>query len=1393
MSSFGGTVKLTGESEYQKALRGITDNLKVLTSEMKIVTSQYDRNDKSTSNLSQQNTVLNKKIEEQKQKVEILKNALRDAEQETGKNSSTSQKWRVELNNAQAELNKLQKSVSDNEKAMDDFGEETEESGKSVSRLGELIKANLISDAIKVGIKGLATAVKGVATAFVDLGKQAIASYGEYEQLVGGVETLFGAGGKSIEEYAKSVGKTVDEVKTEYDNLMKSQQAVLDNASNAWMSSGLSVNQYMETVTSFSASLLQSLEGDTVKSAEIANMAIIDMSDNANKMGTSMESIQNAYQAFAKGNWTLLDNLKLGYGGTAREMARLVNESGILGDALIDLDDKQNLNVALQEVGYARIIEAIHKVQTEIGITGTTAEEANRTITGSTSAMKSAWANLVTGIADDNANFERLVDNLVVSIVGEGGEGGVLSNILPRIKTALDGIVKMVTSLTTDLLPEIMKIGVDLILNLATSISENLPTLLESARTILDTLINGIVELLPTLVPIAVQILSTLVSGLVSILPELLSVGGSFIDTITAGLQDNLPTFISKGLDLIEGLADFLTKNVPILIEKGMELLRGLVKGLMEALPELISRVPEIISKFANVINDNAPTIIQGGISMLTDLVKGIISAIPTLVANIPKIIKALLDVWEAFNWVNLGKNAIEFVSNGIKGMLGFAKNSMKSITDGATSMIKDLPQNLWNIGKNAISNLGNAISSLKTWVVNSIKTVGTNMLNSIKSVLSWDNIKTIGKNLIEGLWNGISDMSGWIINKLYGFGESVLSGIKDFFGIKSPSKKTAEIGGYLGEGLAVGLTSSEKKVLNTVQKQCKAIEDAMLLSVQSGAFETAGKNAVANFSSAVEKEGKTAVESVTKMVNNTVNSMTEQLTDEINAKKKNYKKTLDSMIEELTNEYNAKKKKYKELGDDSMVEQLTKEFNAEKKKYKESIDSMLEQLSKELKKKKTEYKELGKDLIESFSKGIDEQVNNVIAKESAKVGMTLSEKIGVGFAESERDLLYVITRGCETLEKDLLKSVKKGNFEEAGKTAIDKFTSAIESKETSLKESITNLVNSAVTQMTKANDSKKSEYEKLGKGIIESFTSGIEAETEKAVTSVESAISKITQTAQDKLDEVKSKQSSFQSLLQVVDGDLFDYEDKTGEVVLTNLKKGNKELKEYGKDLEILKGLVSQDLLDEIVSIDEQGDAAKYAEKLLSMSDKELKAYDKAYSERIKLSKSISKRFYSNQVDEINKEFTENVAKEMEKLTKKMKTIGQDAVKGFTKGIKSKSTDLEKSLKEFSKSIIKQIKKEFKINSPSKVMSDEVGKNLALGVGEGFSSTMADVSADMNSAIPREYDFGTNTRANYNSASNYNMMLSAFKQALTEVKVVMNNREMGNFVTDTIERAVFA
>lgn len=591
--SFGGSVKLTGESEYQKALRGIADNLKVLNSEMKVVTSQYDKNDNSSQKLKATSEVLNKKIEEQKSKINVLKNALAQAEQETGKNSDTTKKWQIQLNNAEAELNGMNKELKDQHGNL-------EKSGEKALKLGDIIKANLISEGIMAGIKGLGKAIGAVGSAFINVGKQAVQSYAQYEQLVGGVDTLFGESSAKVQEYA----------------------------SNAYKTSGMSANQYMETVTSFSASLISSLDGDTAKASEVANRAIIDMSDNANKMGTDISSIQNAYQGFAKQNYTMLDNLKLGYGGTKTEMERLIADAS----KMTSVQEELGITVAEGDMSFANIANAISVVQKNMGLMGTTASEASGTISGSTGSMQSAWENLVTGIADDNADFETLVNNLVESIVGKDGEGGFINNMLPRIQTALDGIVKMVVSLTDTLLPQIVVIGTDLITNLVGSINENLPALLASAEQILSTLIDGIMTALPQLIPVVLQILGTLTTTVLENLPLIIATGCQLLVSVVQGISEALPTLIPTVIDAVLLMVETLIDNIDLLVDAGIELIIGLADGLIEALPLLLDKIPVIIEKLNTALTGNTTKLMEMGGTLLVKVGAGLIRSIPQLI-----------------------------------------------------------------------------------------------------------------------------------------------------------------------------------------------------------------------------------------------------------------------------------------------------------------------------------------------------------------------------------------------------------------------------------------------------------------------------------------------------------------------------------------------------------------------------------------------------------------------------------------------------------------------------------------------------------------------------------------------------------------------------------------
>ena len=485
---------------------------------------------------------------------------------------------------------------------------------------------------------------------------------GALQQSIGGIETLFGAGGRSIEEYAQSMGKSMDAVKDEYASLMQSQQTVFNNAAQAYRTVGLSANEYMEQTTSFAASLLSSVSKDTNVAAQLANMAMVDMADNANKMGTDMASIQNAYQGVAKQNYTMLDNLKLGYGGTQAEMQRL-------------LTDAEKLSGVHYELGnLADMYSAIHIIQTDLDITGTTAKEAATTLTGSFAAMKAAAQNVLgdwsTG-ADLTAPMQALADTARTFLQG---------NLLPMIGNVLAGIPQLVYGLV----PEVLQTGTELVSSLASGFAQGIPAFLSTA------------------------------------LPQLLS--------FTEELRANAGQFVDAGLNCIT------------------QLLNGLIAGL----PQLIAYVPDIIINIAGIINDNMPKILAQGVSIIVQLIAGIIQAVPSLLANWKKILQAVLSVISAINWLNIGKNILTSVANGVKSMGSSMLTAFKGGFSSALSWIKSLPAQAVKWGKNLIQGFikgltgkGNVVSNAATAVTAGISLAETASGKQDNWAASWASANT--------------------------------------------------------------------------------------------------------------------------------------------------------------------------------------------------------------------------------------------------------------------------------------------------------------------------------------------------------------------------------------------------------------------------------------------------------------------------------------------------------------------------------------------------------------------------------------------------------------------------------------------------------------------------
>lgn len=492
-----------------------------------------------------------------------------------------------------------------------------------------------LSGVAKAGLTG-ATAAIGAATAAATAGtvavgklaQSAISAYSDYEQLVGGVETLFKTSSATVMEYAN----------------------------NAYKTAGLSANEYMDTVTSFSASLLQGLGGDTEAAAQIADKAIVDMADNANKMGTDMASIQYAYQGFAKQNYTMLDNLKLGYGGTQAEMARLINDSGVLGDTM------QVTAQTVNQVSFDKIIEAIHVVQERMGIAGTTAKEASETIQGSVNAMKSAWENLITGMGDENANTDVLIENFVSSVET------ALNNLIPRLEVILSGIGELVTKL-------------------APVIAEKLPGMMEA------------------LLPPLIQATGLLIQGLATALPDLLDVVmdavHQSIDSIGQALAEKIP-FLSG---LFENLDSVVTAAAVAFVTLKTATMAYQAASAVAKVIQMLTAATEgqtIAQAALNAVMNANPFV------LVATLIAGLVTALVTLYMTN-----------ETFrNKVNAAWSSVKgTISNSVEAIVKFFTESIPNAAQKAVDWFLDIPERMKTIGKDIVKKLWEGITGMGEWL----------------------------------------------------------------------------------------------------------------------------------------------------------------------------------------------------------------------------------------------------------------------------------------------------------------------------------------------------------------------------------------------------------------------------------------------------------------------------------------------------------------------------------------------------------------------------------------------------------------------------------------------------------------------------------------------------
>ena len=509
--------------------------------------------------------------------------------------------------------------------------------------------ASSIGQGLKTAAKIGVTALSAVATGVGALAKQSVEAYAEYEQLVGGVQTLYNQTELSLYEYAESVGKTADAAFDEWAKMTAGARIVQNNADEAYRTAGLSANEYMSTVTSFSASLISSLAGDTVKAAEYADMAIVDMADNANKMGTSIELIQNAYQGFAKQNYTMLDNLKLGYGGTKEEMQRLLTDAEKIAGKKFDLSS------------YADIVEAIHVIQDEMGIAGATAAEAATTIEGSLNSMKAAWQNVLVGMADDESDFDTLIENLVSSV------STFADNIMPRIGVALSGAANLISSLIPVIVNEV-----------PTLLNESLPTLLTAASDIITALSTGLADNAALLIQSALDILLTLFNSLI----------------------DNAPVLLDAVLQILTSLVEWVAEYTYVFARGALDLIMGLANALINNIPELIPAIVWIITEIATQLYspENLQQLLYAALILIVTLGKALVESFPQMLSTLQMVVDNIIEfftneenrksigetAWE------LGKMLVKGLWEGVKSMASWIGDKLKGWFDGLIGDVKD-------------------------------------------------------------------------------------------------------------------------------------------------------------------------------------------------------------------------------------------------------------------------------------------------------------------------------------------------------------------------------------------------------------------------------------------------------------------------------------------------------------------------------------------------------------------------------------------------------------------------------------------------------------------------------------------------------------------------------
>lgn len=786
--NFGLRLGIDGEKDFKNALRDINQSFKVLGSEMVLVTSEFDKNDRSVEAVTARNKVLTKEIDAQKDKISTLKSALENASSSFGETDKRTQNWQIQLNKAQAELNGMEREIKQNNEALDNaangfddaekqadqFGDEVKKAGKEsedtsgkLEKLGGIAKG--VGAALAASFAAIGTAAIGAGKALADMTVQGAA----YADSVITTSTQTGIATDKLQEYMYAA-ELVD-VSTE--TLTKSMTKQIKSMKSASDGSKTMVAAYETLGVSIKNSDGTLRDSDTVYWETI---------DALGKMKNETERDALAMQILGKSAQELNPLIEAG-AGRMQELGQQAQQAGyVIGEEMLNaygaLDDNiQYLKVNAEGAKNA-LGTVLLPVLTELSGTGS-----------------NLLAEFTKGISDANGDLGKMSD--------------VIGGILPK---ALDAIMQYV--------PELLELAGSVIGALGQAIIDNLPQLVESASQIVMTLLNGIIDALPQLADGAIQLVLTLVSGIIDALPQLIEAALQIVITLANGISEALPTLIPQVVQTVITIVKTLLDNLPMLIEAALQIVIALAEGIGAALPELVAAVPQILSSIVTSIIGSLPLLLPAAIDIVFALIEGILGALPELIAAVPNlimgIVQGILD-----NLPTIILYAPEIIVSLITGLIGAIPQLVMAIPQIITSIVETFRGYDWSsVGTNIMQGLTNGISGMVAKIREKIREVCQNVINTFKKMFGINSPSTVfagfGKNLLEGLWNGIQNVKSWLINKIRSLGSAVTEALKSVLGIHSPSKVFEnEIGVNLGLGVGIGFEKSMKQVSEDMQK----------------------------------------------------------------------------------------------------------------------------------------------------------------------------------------------------------------------------------------------------------------------------------------------------------------------------------------------------------------------------------------------------------------------------------------------------------------------------------------------------------------------------------------------------------------------------------------------